>query len=331
MRGEDVAQRQPIAYLKTSANILAGNSSIQEYGPPYTADSGNVQQLLGIAPATRLGVTVPINPPEDLILKPLARVALLNDAVAELTIGLMIALANNMRMVFWIAVIPALLSAAIAIVWVREPDARPRAAPGAPIQLRGIGGLGAGFWKVVIVGFVFTLARFSEAFLVLIAGRRGLPLALAPLVLVTMNAVYALGAYPAGILADRLPARTLLRWGLVSLMLADALLALAAQLPLVFVGIALWGANMALTQGLLSKLVADCSPVALRGTAFGLFNLVTGIAMLAASVLAGVLWDIAGPVATFATGGALALLALALALPLLGSAPARVQTAEPTP
>jgi MFS family permease len=248
-----------------------------------------------------------------------------------LAIGLMIALANNMRMVFWIAVIPALLSAAIAIVWVREPAARPRAAAGAPIQLSGIGGLGVGFWKVVIVGFVFTLARFSEAFLVLIASRRGLPLALAPLVLVTMNAVYALGAYPAGILADRLPARTLLRWGLVSLMLADALLALAAQLPLVFVGIALWGAHMALTQGLLSKLVADCSPVALRGTAFGLFNLVTGIAMLAASVLAGVLWDIAGPVATFATGGALALLALALALPLLGSAPARVQTAEPTP
>lgn len=115
------------------------------------------------------------------------------------------------------------------------------------------------------------------------------------------------------------------------MILADALLALASQLPLVFVGIALWGAHMALTQGLLSKLVADRSPIALRGTAFGLFNLVTGVAMLAASVLAGVLWDIAGPVATFATGGALALLALALALPLLGSAPARIRPTKPVP
>lgn len=237
-----------------------------------------------------------------------------------LAVGLMMALANNMRLVFWIAVIPALLSAAIAIIWVREPAGQFRAAPRAPVRLREIGGLGVDFWKVVVVGLVFTLARFSEAFLVLIASRRGLPLALAPLVLVTMNAVYALGAYPAGILADRIPARTLLGWGLVGLILADMLLALASHLPMVFVGIALWGAHMALTQGLLAKLVADHSPAALRGTAFGLFNLVTGVAMLGSSVLAGFLWDIAGPAATFATGGALALLALALALPMLGGA-----------
>lgn len=247
-----------------------------------------------------------------------------------LAIGLMMALANNMRLVFWIAVLPALISAAIAIVWVREPAGQLRAAPRTPIRLREIGGLGVDFWKVVIVGLVFTLARFSEAFLVLIASRQGLPLALAPLVLVTMNAVYALGAYPAGILADRISARTLLGWGLVSLVLADLLLALASQLPLVFVGIALWGAHMALTQGLLAKLVADHSPAALRGTAFGLFNLVTGVAMLGSSVLAGFLWDIAGPVATFATGGTLALLALSLSRPLLRGVAPRARPTKPT-
>lgn len=234
-----------------------------------------------------------------------------------LAIGLMFVFADNMRLVFWIAVGPAVIAALIAIIWVREPAEHLRAAPRPPIRLSEIGQLGAGFWNVVIVGLVFTLARFSEAFLVLIASRKGLPLTLAPLVLVTMNAVYALGAYPAGILADRVSARTLLAWGLASLILADALLALASQLAFVFVGIGLWGAHMALTQGLLAKLVADHSPATLRGTAFGLFNLVTGIAMLGASLIAGLLWDEMGPATTFATGGVLALLALALSFPLL--------------
>lgn len=246
-----------------------------------------------------------------------------------LAIGLMAALADNMRLVFWIAVAPAFVSALIAIIWVREPAGRQRAEAGMPIRLREMRKLGAGFWKVVIVGLVFTLARFSEAFLVLVASREGLPLALAPLVLVTMNAVYALGAYPAGILADRVSARSLLGWGLASLIVADILLASASRLPLIFIGIAFWGAHMALTQGLLAKLVADYSPAALRGTAFGLFNLVTGIAMLGASVLAGFLWDAASPAATFATGGALALLALALSLPLLRGAAAHVRPANP--
>lgn len=246
-----------------------------------------------------------------------------------LAIGLMAALADNMRLVFWVAVVPAFVSALIAIIWVREPTGRQRAEADMPIRLREMRKLGAGFWKVVIVGLVFTLARFSEAFLVLVASREGLPLALAPLVLVTMNAVYALGAYPAGILADRVSARSLLGWGLVSLIVADILLASTSRLLLIFIGIAFWGAHMALTQGLLAKLVADYSPAALRGTAFGLFNLVTGIAMLGASVLAGFLWDAASPAATFATGGALALLALALSLPLLRGAAAHVRPAKP--
>jgi MFS family permease len=149
---------------------------------------------------------------------------------------------------------------------------------------------------------------------VLRAAGAGLPLALAPLVLVAMSLVYGLGAYPAGALADRRPARTLLAWGLVALVAADALLAWGRGLAVIFAGIGLWGAHMALTQGLLGKLVADAAPARLRGSAFGLFNLATGCAMLVASVLAGFLWDAAGPRATFVAGGGFAALALLLAL-----------------
>ncbi len=159
----------------------------------------------------------------------------------------------------------------------------------------------------------------------LIASREGLPLTLAPLVLVAMNVVYALGAYPAGILADRMSARTLLAWGLACLMAADVALAWGQGLALVFTGIGLWGAHMALTQGLLAKLVADRSPPALRGTAFGMFNLISGIAMLFSSVVAGLLWDAAGPGATFRAGGILALLALAASLVLMRPKAARSQ------
>lgn len=234
-----------------------------------------------------------------------------------LAVGLMILFANDMRLVFWVAVIPAALSALIAIAWIREPAEHLRAEPRPPVRLGEIRQLGSGFWKVVVVGVAFTLARFSEAFLVLIASKEGLPLALAPLVLVAMNAVYALGAYPAGVLADRFSTRGLLAWGLVLLIAADGLLAWGAGLHLAFAGIALWGGHMALTQGLLAKLVADRSPASLRGTAFGLFNLVTGLAMLAASLVAGGLWDAFGPGATFAAGGILASVALVLTAVLM--------------
>jgi MFS family permease len=133
-------------------------------------------------------------------------------------------------------------------------------------------------------------------------------------VLVAMNAVYALGAYPAGALADRRPARDLLLAGLAVLVAADALLAWGPGLAAIFAGILLWGAHMALTQGLLAKLVADTAPPHARGSAFGLFNLASGLALLLASLLAGLLWDRAGPSATFIAGGGFAMLALLLAL-----------------
>lgn len=231
-----------------------------------------------------------------------------------LAIGLMVLFQNDMRAVFWVAVIPAVISAMIVLVWVREPEGHSAQAARPPLHLSEIRQLERGFWSVVWIGVVFTLARFSEAFLILKAKESGLPIALAPLVLVAMNVIYSLGAYPAGILSDRISATVLLRWGLLCLILADALLAFGSGLLLIFAGIAFWGAHMALTQGLLAKLVADRSPERLRGTAFGLFNLVTGVAMLIASVLAGLLWEFAGSSGTFIAGGVFGLLALCLSV-----------------
>jgi MFS family permease len=226
---------------------------------------------------------------------------------------LMLAFANDIRAVFWVALVPAALCVGFALFGVEDAPRPKGAARPAPIRMEEVRALGRPFWAVVAIGTVFTLARFSEAFLILRASGEGLRLALAPLVLVAMNAVYALGAYPAGALADRLPARTLLLWGLLVLAAADACLA-AGGLPFVFAGVLLWGGHLALTQGLLAKMIADCASDRVRGSAFGLFNLATGAALLLASLVAGLLWDKAGPQATFLAGGGFAALALLLLL-----------------
>ena len=228
-----------------------------------------------------------------------------------LAIGLMAAFANDMRLVFWVAVVPAILAVLCVIFGVEERiDPAVPKPKRAPIALADLKRLERPFWGVVALGVTFTLARFSEAFLILKASAEGLPLTYAPTVLVAMNVVYALGAYPAGIASDRVSARILLGWGLVCLILADLVLAMVSGLAGVFAGIALWGLHMALTQGLMAKLVADQAPAELRGSAYGLFNLATGIALLAASVVAGLLWDQFGPNATFFAGAAIAAAAL---------------------
>jgi len=231
-----------------------------------------------------------------------------------LAIGLMLLFANDMRAVFWVAAVPAALAVLCVIFGVKD-----HAAPGkearVPIRLAELKRLDRAYWRIVAIGIVFTLARFSEAFLILKAASEGLPLWLAPLVLVVMNLTYAAGAYPAGILSDRLDARALLLSGIACLVLADLLLAFTAGLAAAFGGICLWGLHMALTQGLFAKLVADKASPRLRGTAFGLFNLATGFSLLAASVVAGLLWDGFGPGATFGAG---ALLGAAAGLMLLG-------------
>lgn len=223
---------------------------------------------------------------------------------------LMAVFAGNIRPVFWIAVIPGIAAVLCVIFGVAEAETRdrPRTAR-TPLKLADLKQLEQPFWRVVALGVIFTLARFSEAFLILKAAAAGLPITLAPVVLVVMNLVYALGAYPAGIASDRMPARVLLGWSLMALIAADLLLALSPGLVGTFVGIAVWGLHMALSQGLLAKLIADHAPKALRGSAFGLFNLVTGIVLLAASVIAGLLWDRYGPEATFLAGAGFAAIA----------------------
>lgn len=223
-----------------------------------------------------------------------------------LAIGLMLAWDNDIQSVLWAGVIPAVLAVAVLALAVREPERAARAAPRTPLRLAELRQLPRAYGIVVLLGGLFTLTRFSEAFLLLRAQDLGLPLPLLPLVMLIMSAVYALSALPAGIAADRLGARGLLLLGLGVLVVADLLLALAGHAALALLGAAFWGLHMGLTQGLLTKWVADTAPPALRGTAFGLFNLVCGLALLLASLMAGALWQFAGPGACFGAGAALA-------------------------
>ena len=229
-----------------------------------------------------------------------------------LAIGLMLLWANDFRAVFWVAVIPGVLSVALLVFGVREPEHPAGTRRTNPIRRENLARLERPYWCVVGAGAVFTLARFSEAFLVLRAQQGGLALAWTPLVLIAMNVVYAAGAYPFGKLADAMSHRALLAWGLAVLIASDLLLAAAAAGPLLWAGIALWGLHMAMTQGLLATMVADTAPPDLRGTAFGFFNLVSGVALLLASGLAGLLWDTWGAPVTFLAGAGFSAAALVL-------------------
>lgn len=234
--------------------------------------------------------------------------AFLGPAAAVLV---MWATVDDFRAVFWIACLPALLAVAVLAFGVREPEeTRPARPARFPLHWAELRALGGDFWMVVLVSTLFGLARFSEAFLILKARAVGLPEALAPLVLVAMNVVYAAASYPAGAFSDRGDRRAPLALGLLALIGADAALAHADALPLVFAGVALWGLHMGLTQGLFAALIADHAPGGLRGTAFGVFNLAGGLALLAASLAAGELWERFGPSATFAAGAACAALTL---------------------
>jgi MFS family permease len=232
-----------------------------------------------------------------------------------LAIGLMLLWANDFRAVFWVATIPAMLALALLVGGVREPAQKPRAAHRPfPLSRAALKELSGEYWWVVAIGAALTLARFSEAFLLLRAQQGGYALAFIPLVLVLMNVVYAACAYPLGVLADRLSRRALLGFGILLLIGADLLLAHDASLPWLSGGVILWGLHMAATQGLLSAMIARIAPEHLRGTAFGIFNLASGVTMLIASALAGILWDQLGAPATFYAGAAFAALSLGLLL-----------------
>ncbi|MCX7163310.1 MAG: MFS transporter [Rhodocyclales bacterium] len=227
-----------------------------------------------------------------------------------LAMGLMLLWANDFRAVFWVAVIPAFLAVALLVFGVQEPERKAEGRRINPIRRENLRRLPAAYWWVVGIGAVFTLARFSEAFLVLRAAQGGLDIALTPLVLIAMNLVYAVAAYPFGKLADSVSHGKLLAWGLAVLIAADAALAYDAHSGALWLGIALWGLHMAMTQGLLAAMIADTAPAEMRGTAYGFFNLASGVALLIASALAGLLWDCLGAGFTFIAGGIFAAAAL---------------------
>ncbi len=227
-----------------------------------------------------------------------------------IAIGLMLLWANDFRAVFWVAVVPGALAVALLMFGVREPGRDTAARPINPIRRDNLRKLSHAYWWVVAIGAVFTLARFSEAFLVLRAAQGGLPLALVPLVLITMNVVYALSAYPFGRLSDRVSHTRLLAIGLAVLIVADVVLAYSNEWQWVGLGVSLWGLHMGITQGLLATMVADAAPADLRGTAFGFFNLVSGVALLVASGLAGLLWDQIGAPQTFIAGAVFSAIAM---------------------
>ncbi|MGQ0798943.1 MAG: MFS transporter, partial [Pseudomarimonas sp.] len=230
-----------------------------------------------------------------------------------LAVGLLWLFADDIQTVLWFAVIPGFLAVAL-LLEVPEPSDAARKPARLPLSREGLARLGRGFWSLVALGAVIALGRFSEAFLVLRAAERGLPITYVPLVLVVMSGVYALTAYPAGRLSDRLPRHWLLAVGMAVLAAADVALALADGYALLFTGIALWGLHMGLTQGILASMITDASPAAYRGTAFGVFNLVCGAGLLLASAAAGLLWDQHGAAMAFWAGSGVAAIAAVMAL-----------------
>jgi MFS family permease len=216
-----------------------------------------------------------------------------------LAVGLMLLWANNFRAIFWVAVIPSMLAVTLLLFGISEPARRNDEKRSNPIRHENLKRLSYSYWRVVGIGTVFTLARFSEAFLVLRAQQSGISMALVPLIMVAMSLVYAASAYPFGKLSDTMNHSKLLAMGLVVLILADLVLAYSHHWSIILVGVTLWGIHMGITQGLLATMVADTAPDDLRGTAYGFFNLMSGLAMLLASVLAGLLWDQLGASFTF--------------------------------
>ncbi len=219
-----------------------------------------------------------------------------------LAVGLMLLWANDFRAVFWVAVIPGILSVLLLAFGISEPDSCSTTKRTNPLVMANLKRLNNQYWWVVCIGSVFTLARFSEAFLVLRAQDSSVPITYIPLIIVLMNIIYALSAYPFGHLSDHISRYKLLGYGLLMLICADIALAINGHWSVLLLGVVFWGLHMGLTQGILAALVADVAPQDLRGTAFGFFNLASGIALFAASIIAGWLWDSVGASATFLMG-----------------------------
>ncbi|EIX9045290.1 MFS transporter [Klebsiella oxytoca] len=227
-----------------------------------------------------------------------------------LAVALMFLWDNDFQSIFWVAAIPAVLSIALLGFGLKEPNTSVVQKRTNPLRRENLKKLSAAYWWVVAIGSIFTLSRFSEAFLVLRAQQMAIPLFAIPLVMVAMNLVYSLTAYPFGKLSDRMSHSKMLQWGLLVLIAADIVLALSSHWSTLLAGVALWGIHMGMTQGLLAAMVAHTAPPELRGTAFGMFNLMSGIALLLASAGAGVLWEMLGAASTFYAGAIICVVTL---------------------
>lgn len=227
-----------------------------------------------------------------------------------LAVGLMLLWHNDFRAIFWMAAIPGVMAIVLLFLGLQEPSSPIEHLRNNPVRRENWRRLGRIYWWVVGIGAVFTLARFSEAFLVLRAQQLSIPLALIPLVMVAMNLLYAVSAYPFGKLSDRIRHSTMLQAGLLVLIAADIVLAASTHWTGLMLGVALWGIHMGMTQGLLAAMIANAAPVDLRGTAFGLFNLISGVALLLASLFAGVLWEFWGAASTFCAGAIMCVITL---------------------
>ena len=227
-----------------------------------------------------------------------------------LAVALMFVWDNDFQSIFWVAAIPAVLSIALLGFGLKEPRTAVVQKRTNPLRRENLKKLSAAYWWVVAIGSIFTLARFSEAFLVLRAQQMAIPLFAIPLVMVAMNLVYSLTAYPFGKLSDSMSHSKMLQWGLLVLIAADIVLALSSHWSTLLAGVALWGIHMGMTQGLLAAMVAHTAPPELRGTAFGMFNLMSGIALLLASAGAGVLWEVLGAASTFYAGAIICVVTL---------------------
>ncbi|TDV04798.1 putative MFS family arabinose efflux permease [Raoultella planticola] len=227
-----------------------------------------------------------------------------------LAVALMFLWDNDFQSIFWVAAIPAVLSIALLGFGLKEPRTAVVQKRTNPLRRENLKKLSAAYWWVVAIGSIFTLARFSEAFLVLRAQQMAIPLFAIPLVMVAMNLVYSLTAYPFGKLSDNMSHSKMLQWGLLVLIAADIVLALSSHWSTLLAGVALWGIHMGMTQGLLAAMVAHTAPPELRGTAFGMFNLMSGIALLLASAGAGVLWEVLGAASTFYAGAIICVVTL---------------------
>ena len=324
-------RRKPLAVLGYGLSALT---------KPLFALAGSPGLILGARVVDRLGKGIRGAPRDALIadlVPPAQRGAAYGLRQSLDTVGafagpllavlFMVLLNDDVPGVFALAIIPAVVSVAILVVFVREPARQPALKPPVRITRASLKLLGPGVWLAILIGSVMTLARISEAFLILRAGEVGLPMTYAPFVLVAMNLVYAGTAWPVGILSDRIGKSGLLALGFAVLVLADLCLGFGQGLWVMFVGVGLWGLHMGLTQGLLAAMVADATPAPLRGTAFGLFNLATGLALLIGNGVAGAVWVGFGSAATFGLGAVLAGLALLAAL-LWRSAPPRPKPAR---